>query len=69
MIFHGPLTATLLADLAYQHRDGKMLKKFSFRAVAPLFDTQPFTLHHDGKSTVWAETPEGGLAMKATIDF
>jgi 3-methylfumaryl-CoA hydratase len=69
LIFHGPLTATLLADLAYRIRDGKMLKKFNFRAVAPLFDTQPFTLHHDGISTVWAETPEGGLAMKTTIAY
>jgi len=69
LIFHGPLTATMLADYADQHRNGVALKKFSFRAVAPLFDTRPFTLHHDGKTTVWAQTPDGGLAMKATFEY
>lgn len=68
LIFHGPLSATLLADLA-QRRIGqhKSLKSFSFRAVAPLFDTAPFTIHHDGGLNIWAQTPEGGLAMKAEV--
>ena len=68
LIFHGPLSATLLADLA-QRRIGqdKPLKTFSFRAVAPLFDTAPFTIHHDGGLNIWAQTPEGGLAMKAEV--
>lgn len=65
LIFHGPLTATLLADLAVRRNGDKPLKSFSFRAVAPLFDNAPFTIHHDGESMVWAETPDGGLAMKA----
>ncbi|MEP0942495.1 MAG: MaoC family dehydratase N-terminal domain-containing protein [Rhizobiaceae bacterium] len=68
LIFHGPLTATLLADLAVRRIGGKPLKSFSFRAVAPLFDNAPFTIHHDGEGTVWAETPEGGLAMKANFE-
>ena len=68
LIFHGPLSATLLADLA-QRRIGQdmALKTFSFRAVAPLFDTAPFTIHHDGGLNIWAQTPEGGLAMKAEV--
>ena len=65
LIFHGPLTATLLADLAVRRNGNKPLKSFSFRAVAPLFDNAPFTIHHDGEGTTWAETPDGGLAMKA----
>ncbi|MEP1208729.1 MAG: MaoC family dehydratase N-terminal domain-containing protein [Rhizobiaceae bacterium] len=69
LIFHGPLTATLLADLALRRSQGKELKSFSFRAVAPLFDTQPFTIHHDGETTVWAQAPDGGLAMKAGFSY
>ena len=69
LVFHGPLTATLLADNAYRRRDDRALKKFSFRAVSPLFDTSPFTIHHDGENTVWAQTPAGGLAMKAEVEY
>jgi len=75
LIFHGPLSATLLADLAIRRSGGggrggaNSLKGFSFRAAAPLFDTQPFTIHHDGDSTVWAQTPDGGLAMKASLTY
>lgn len=65
LIFHGPLTATLLAGLAVRQSGQGRLASFSFRAVAPLYDTQAFTLHHDGADLVWAETPDGGLAMKA----
>ena len=65
LIFHGPLTATLLADLAVRRNGNKPLKSFSFRAVAPIFDNAPFTIHHDGAGMAWAETPEGGLAMRA----
>lgn len=65
LIFHGPLTATLLADLAVRRNGSKPLKSFSFRAVAPLFDNAPFTIHHDDEGLAWAETPDGGLAMKA----
>jgi len=68
LIFHGPLTATLLADYAY-HQGSGTLKNFSFRAVAPLFDNQPFTIHDDGEGTIWAQTPDGGLAMKASAGY
>lgn len=69
LIFHGPLTATLLADMAYRAAAGRVLISFDFRAVAPLFDTAPFTIRNDGAETFWAETPEGGLAMKAQAIF
>lgn len=69
LIFHGPLSATLLADRAQQFAGDRVLKTFNFRAAAPLFDTEPFTLHHDGQSTFWTQTPDGGLAMKADVEF
>ncbi len=69
LIYHGPLSATVLADLAIKTHKGKRLKSFDFRAAAPIFDTAPFTLHHDGLETFWTQTPAGGLAMKAVARF
>ncbi len=71
LVFHGPLTGTLLADLAAR-RGGRALKTFSFRAVSPLFDSPAFII--DGKSEgegaqLWAETPEGNLAMTAEATY
>ena len=67
LVFHGPLTATLLAGLA-QEKANAPLKSFEFRAVAPLFDTAPFDIaikQENATLAVWAETPEGNLAMSA----
>jgi len=72
LIFHGPLTATLLVDLVRTEIPGAELRSFGFRAVSPLFDTAPLTLHGcktpqsaDGAYTLWALNPEGALAMQA----
>ena len=75
LVFHGPLTATLLADLAVRQIPNRTIAKFSFRAVAPLFDDKPFIIR--GKSAdpegneldLWAETPTGRLAMTASATF
>ncbi len=71
LVFHGPLTGTLLAALA-ERRSGRELSSFSFRALSPLFDTLPFLI--DGVQTaegasLWAETPEGHLAMTGEARF
>jgi 3-methylfumaryl-CoA hydratase len=70
LVFHGPLTATMLAGLALEQGGGKALAAFSFRAVAPLFDTAPFMLRGrfvgEDVLELWAETPQGWLAMTAT---
>ncbi|MFQ5973377.1 MAG: MaoC family dehydratase N-terminal domain-containing protein, partial [Alphaproteobacteria bacterium] len=61
LVVHGPLVATLLMDL-YRERAGRRVARFSFRAVAPLFDNAPFTLcgAPDGDGcALWALTPEG----------
>ncbi|EFL90738.1 MaoC family dehydratase N-terminal domain-containing protein [Ahrensia sp. R2A130] len=69
LIFHGPFTATLLADLAARHGNGKRISSFDYRAISPLYDTGPFSIHWNGTDTVWAETPDGALAMKAKVEF
>lgn len=57
LVVHGPLTATLLADMAAD-RLGRSLRSFRFRARAPLFAGQPIRLGGD---------PGGdGAAMEAT---
>ncbi len=66
LIFHGPLTATLLLDLVLENLPGVWISEFSFRAVSPLFDTAPFTIagrREDDRVQLWAANPDGGLAM------
>ena len=70
LVFHGPLTATLLIGLVLRNFSGQKVQNYSFRAIAPLFDTKPFKIKSkrvDDEITAWAETPEGGLAMQATV--
>ncbi|MDP1566809.1 MAG: MaoC family dehydratase N-terminal domain-containing protein [Polaromonas sp.] len=71
LIVHGPLIATLLADLLRRNMPGARLLKFEFRAVRPVFDLWPFKLHGlpsaDGKTvSLWTEDHEGWLTMQAT---
>jgi 3-methylfumaryl-CoA hydratase len=71
LIVHGPLIATLLADLITRNAPDAVLKEFSFRALRPLFANNEFTLcgtpSEDGKSVaLWAKDHDGFLAMQAT---
>ncbi|MDI1338914.1 MaoC family dehydratase N-terminal domain-containing protein [Polaromonas sp.] len=71
LIVHGPLIATLLAELVRKNMPGARLLKFEFRAVRPVFDLWPFKLHGlpsaDRKSvSLWTEDHEGWLTMQAT---
>ncbi|MBS0638528.1 MAG: MaoC family dehydratase N-terminal domain-containing protein [Acetobacteraceae bacterium] len=68
LIVHGPLIATLLMDLLRRNTDGPVAS-FRFRAVSPLFDIAPLSVHGkpDGAGTValWAQNDRGHLAMEA----
>ncbi|SDG77021.1 FAS1-like dehydratase domain-containing protein [Roseospirillum parvum] len=67
LVVHGPLTATLLADLA-QANSPTPLATFSYRGTAPLFHDQPVTLNghrQDATTTLWATAPDGHQAMHA----
>jgi 3-methylfumaryl-CoA hydratase len=73
LIVHGPLIATLLMDLSERQRPGA-LRHFAFRAISPLFDTAPFSVHGspagDGASArLWAAGPGGALAMSADAEL
>lgn len=73
LVVHGPLTATLLQQLALAHGKGRALDRFEFRGVSPLFVTRPFRIEGresaDGKLELWARGPDAELAMSATASF
>lgn len=68
LVFHGPLTATLLFDLLLEKAPDAWVSSFEFRAVSPLFDTAAFRLmgRRDNETAeLWAANSDGGLAMTA----
>lgn len=70
LVVHGPLLATLLVDLVRRQKPGAALRSFTFKAVRPVFDLQPFTLNGrpsgDGQTIeLWA-AQERALSMQAT---
>ena len=72
LVFHGPLTATMLLELAMAQNPNQSLENYEFRAYSPLFDNAPFTLNGkmDGSNAVmWAANPDNRLAMQATVSF
>ena len=73
LVVHGPLTATLLQQLALDHGAGRALARFDFRGVTPLFVGRSFLLEgrqgEDGALALWARGPEGELTMSATASF
>ena len=71
LVVHGPLIATLLADLARDHVAPAPIATFAFRAVMPLFDIAPFAVcgrrdAHANTVRLWAQDAAGHLAMEAT---
>jgi 3-methylfumaryl-CoA hydratase len=47
------------------------MKRFTFKAVRPLFDIHRFTVcgrHREGRISLWARDHEGALAMDATAE-
>jgi 3-methylfumaryl-CoA hydratase len=68
LVVHGPLIATLLMDLLRRYQPMAEVARFSFRAVSPLFDTQPFVVcgKPEGRTIqLWAKDAAGNLAMSA----
>jgi 3-methylfumaryl-CoA hydratase len=70
LIVHGPLIATLLMDQIRREMPNADVATFSFKAVRPTFDLNPFRVNGapqtDGKTIkLWAEDHEGYLTMDA----
>ncbi len=71
LVFHGPLTATMLVDLFLRHNPGARVTGFSFRAKRPLFDIHPLTLcgtPRPGGASLWALDHQGVISMSAEIE-
>lgn len=71
LVVHGPLIATLLLDALRKHLPGKTVTHYEFTAIAPLFDTDSFSicgLPEPSNQCVqlWAMNSKKELAMKAT---
>jgi 3-methylfumaryl-CoA hydratase len=68
LIVHGPLIATLMLDLLRRNQPGASIAAFEFKAVKPVFDIAPFSVHGqpegEGRTVkLWACDADGWLAM------
>ena len=78
LVVHGPLTAVLLLRLAEAEEraerggDARPVTAFTFRGVAPLFDTAPFRLRctlAGVAASLEAVGPDGNIALYAEAEF
>lgn len=74
LVIHGPLTATLLADLCRVETGDRPLSAWEFRGRRPLFDTGPVTLtgrlaDDGGAAALEAYDADGQLCMSASAVF
>ncbi len=71
LVFHGPLSATMLMDLFLRENPGVRVTGFRFRAKRPLFDIHPLTLCGAPTATgatLWVTDHEGFVAMSAELE-
>ena len=69
LVVHGPLTATLLLDLARRQLGDNMLKSFAFRGVSPAIAGEMLHLVLRSKDAAYelgAYAPDGREVMRAT---
>ncbi len=69
LLVHGPLLATLLLDELLRQCPGREVSGFSFRALAPVFDTDPFHLcgtrpGAGGKCGLWVANSAGSTCLR-----
>lgn len=68
LIFHGPLQANLLLDLATELRNGEVPQNFAFRSVHPLFAGGRISLNarpQESGTSLWVADQAGGVTMIA----
>lgn len=69
LIFHGPLQAALIIEMAARLRGGKAPKKFTYRGVQPLFEGTEFSTNANETEAgmeLWTANAEGQPTMKGT---
>ncbi len=69
LIFHGPLQAAFIIELAAKLHGGKAPKKFTYRGLQPLFEGTEFSINANETDTgmeLWTANAEGQPTMKGT---
>jgi 3-methylfumaryl-CoA hydratase len=73
LVVHGPLLATLMAELACEREPGRRVSEFSFSGKHPVFDGRPFEIvgnpAPDGSAAALAILSDGVVAMTGSILF
>ena len=74
LVVHGPLLATLMAELAREHNARVEVSAFEFRAHRPVFDGMRFTVcgmpNGDGSGAeLWVTGAKGALAATGCVEF
>lgn len=70
LLVHGPLLATLLAELVAKNIPDAQMETFAFRAQRPSFDTDKFTVcgKRDGDAlSLWTCSHDGFVGMTASV--
>ncbi|PID44503.1 MAG: acyl-CoA dehydrogenase [Proteobacteria bacterium] len=72
LVVHGPLLVTLLLDLKQSRAPDQTIRKFTFRALRPTFDVNPFQVQGvlEGKNLqLWSVDNENALCMKLDAEI
>jgi 3-methylfumaryl-CoA hydratase len=72
LIFHGPLQAAFIVELAAKLHGGKPPKKLSYRGVQPLFEGAEFSVNANDNGAameVWTANAAGEPTMKGTATW
>jgi 3-methylfumaryl-CoA hydratase len=72
LIFHGPLQASFIVELAAKLHGGKPPKKISYRGLQPLFEGSEFSINAnetDAGMDVWTANSAGQPTMKGTATW
>ncbi len=69
LIFHGPLQAAFIVEMAAKLRGGRPPKKFTYRGVQPLFEGSEFSVNANDNGDameLWTANDAGQTTMKGT---
>jgi 3-methylfumaryl-CoA hydratase len=72
LIFHGPLQASFIVELAARLHGGTAPRKFSYRGLQPLFEGSEFTVNANdtgGGMELWTANSAGQPTMKGTATW
>jgi 3-methylfumaryl-CoA hydratase len=72
LIFHGPLQAAFIIELAAKLHGGKPPNKFSYRGLQPLFEGSEFSVNANENGAaleLWTANSEGQPTMKGTATW